>query len=70
VVRDEAHQVELAQHADHGAAVAHEHPVHAVAQHQQQRLEQLGVGVDADQLEARHLPGAARAAARRAGRWW
>ncbi len=55
VVGDEAHQVELAEHADDGRAVAHQHAVHAVADHQQQRLEQLAVGVDRDQLELRHL---------------
>ena len=55
VVGDEAHQVELAQHADDGRAVAHQHAVHAVADHQQQGLEQLAVGVDADQVEACHV---------------
>ena len=44
MVGDEGHQVELAEHADDRVAVAHHHPVDAVPQHQQQGVEELGVG--------------------------
>ena len=55
VVGDEADQVELAEQAQHPVALAHEQPVHAVAHHQPQRLEQLGVRVDLDEVEAGHV---------------
>ncbi len=58
VVGDEGHQVELTEQAAYtgfARAVAHQQPVHAVPAHQPQGFEQLGVGMDLDQLEARHL---------------
>ncbi len=58
MVGDEADQVQLAEQAQHPGvtrAIAHQQPVHAVAHHQPQRLEQLGIGMDLDQVELRHL---------------
>ena len=55
VVGDEGHQVELAEDADHRVALAHDHPVDAVPQHQQQRVEELVVGRDRQRLEGRDL---------------
>ena len=58
MVGDEADQVQLAEQAQHPGitrALAHQQPVHAVAHHQPQRLEQLGIGMDLDQVELRHL---------------
>ena len=55
VVGHEAHQVELAQHAHHPLAVAHDEPVHPVAHHQPQGLEEIGIGLHADQVELGHF---------------
>ena len=55
VPRDEADQVELAEHAHDLIAVAHQQAVHAVAHHQPKRLEDLGVGLHLHEREARHL---------------
>ncbi len=52
MIGDKTHQVELAQHAQDLVAVAHQQAVHAVLDHQEQRLEDLGIGLDLDQLEA------------------
>ena len=52
---DEGHQFELAEHADHRVALAHDHPMDAVAQHQDHRVEDLVVDRDGPGLEGRDL---------------
>ena len=55
VAGDEGHQLELAEDADHRVAVAHDHPVDAVAQHQEHRVEDLVIDRNRPGREARDL---------------
>ena len=43
---DEGHQVELAEHADHGVSLAHDHAMDAMAQHQDHRIVEFVVDRD------------------------
>ena len=51
MVGDEGHQVELAEHADHRVALAHDDAVDAMAQHKDHRIVEVVIHRDRERLE-------------------